>query len=80
MDAGAGVEWGAGVAGGKADVCGRTSKQVWAIRRPNHQDFWWRRQAPIRHSWRASMKKRVRLAVPARRSVQPRQLRLVRLL
>ena len=78
MDAGAGAEWGA--AGGKADVCSETSRQAWVVRRQNRQDFWCRRQAAIGHSWRASMKKRVRLAVLARRSVQPRQLPSVRLL
>jgi len=68
------VEWGAGVAGDKADVCGETSKQVWLIRRQNHQDFWSRRRASTPHPWRALMKKRVRLAVLARRFVRPRRL------
>ena len=75
------VEWDAGAAGvvGKADACGKTLKYVWAIRRQHDQDLWCRRQAAIPHPWRASMKKRVRLAGLARRSARPRRLLSVRL-
>ena len=81
MGTGAGVagEWDAGVARGKADVCSETSRQAWVVRRQNRQDFWCRRQAAIGHSWRASMRKRVRLAVLARRFVRQRRLRSVKL-
>ena len=78
MDAGAGAEWDAGVAGDKAELCGETSKQVWAIRWQDRQVFWCRRQAAMPRPWPVSMKKRVRLAVLARRSAQPRRLLSVR--
>ncbi len=67
------VEWDAGGDASKADVCGETSKQVWAIRRQNDQDFWWRRQAEMPRLWRALTKRRVRLVVPAKRFVRPRR-------
>gem|GEM_PF-4653355 len=37
---GAGTEWDAGGVAGKANVCGETAKQVWAIRWQDHQGFW----------------------------------------